>query len=260
MKKWAYITGAFLIVVVVATSSSAVAAQVKSLVGQKVTGEYTVVVNKKVLSDKGAIIDSEANVPVRAIAKSLGANVEVSGKTIIVTSDDTTSWLSTNTDSFAAQVKSLVGQKVTGEYTVVVNGKTLQDKGSVIDNKANVPVRGISEALGADIKVEGKTITVTTDAVKDDPTTSTESKDSANKYVGQPKESLENNRNSLINKILEPSKKEREKLLREIEVLKSAGAKESLQATEDQLKRYDEDIAKYDAELQQVEAALALLD
>ncbi|MCY9760933.1 copper amine oxidase N-terminal domain-containing protein [Paenibacillus alvei] len=64
---------------------------------------------------------------------------------------------------FADQIKSLVGEKVTGEYTVVVNGKALQDKGAVINGRTNVPVRGISEALGVNMKVDGKTIRITTD-------------------------------------------------------------------------------------------------
>lgn len=66
-------------------------------------------------------------------------------------------------DSVFAQVQSMIGKKVTGEYTVIVNGKTLADKGSVIDGKANVPLRSMSEALGADIKVEDRTINITTE-------------------------------------------------------------------------------------------------
>jgi len=60
-----------------------------------------------------------------------------------------------------AQINSMIGKKVTGEYTVIVNGETLSDKGAIIDGRANVPVRALSESLGADIKVEGKTIMVT---------------------------------------------------------------------------------------------------
>lgn len=61
---------------------------------------------------------------------------------------------STSAGAFADQVKSLVGKKVTGEYTIVVDGKKLSDKGAVIDSKANVPARALSEALGANVKVE----------------------------------------------------------------------------------------------------------
>lgn len=62
-----------------------------------------------------------------------------------------------------AQINSMIGKKVTGEYTVIVNGETLSDKGAIIDGQANVPVRALSESLGADIKVEGKTIMVTSE-------------------------------------------------------------------------------------------------
>ncbi|MGV7643095.1 stalk domain-containing protein, partial [Mycobacterium kansasii] len=57
----------------------------------------------------------------------------------------------------------MIGKKVTGEYTVVVNGEKLSDKGAIIDGRANVPVRALSESLGVDIKVDGKTIMVTSE-------------------------------------------------------------------------------------------------
>lgn len=64
-------------------------------------------------------------------------------------------------EDVAAQVKSLVGQKVAGEYKVVVNGKELEQKGAIIAGTTNIPVRAVSEALGADLKVEDKTVYVT---------------------------------------------------------------------------------------------------
>lgn len=89
MKKWAYITGAFLLGVVVASSAGTVSAQVKSLIGKKVTGELSVVVNGQKLQDKGAVIDGKTNAPVRALADSLGAELKVEGNTIYISSDDT---------------------------------------------------------------------------------------------------------------------------------------------------------------------------
>lgn len=65
----------------------------------------------------------------------------------------------------SAQVKSLIGKKVTGEYSIVVNGKTLSDKGAIIDGRANVPIRSLADSIGADIKVEGKTIVVSTEEI-----------------------------------------------------------------------------------------------
>lgn len=88
-KKWIGLTTAFLVGVFVAASSEDVSAQVISMIGKKVTGEYTVVVNGKTLPDKGSIIDGRANVPVRALSESLGADIKVEGKTITVTAEET---------------------------------------------------------------------------------------------------------------------------------------------------------------------------
>lgn len=91
MKKWLYLLSGVVIGAVVATSSSAFAAQVKSLVGQKVTGEYTVVVNGKTLSDKGAVINGRTNAPVRALSDAIGGNLNVDNqkKVISITTEET---------------------------------------------------------------------------------------------------------------------------------------------------------------------------
>lgn len=59
--------------------------------------------------------------------------------------------------AFANSVKSLIGTKVTGIYTVEQDGKKLTD-GVVINGSAYVPVRAIAEATGTGLTVEGKTI------------------------------------------------------------------------------------------------------
>ena len=84
MKKWLYAAGAFIIGVTVASSSEAVAAQVKNMIGQKVTGEYTIVVNGEKLPEKGAIISGKTNAPVRAVSESLGADLKVDNTNKIV--------------------------------------------------------------------------------------------------------------------------------------------------------------------------------
>ncbi|MEK4976271.1 stalk domain-containing protein [Bacillus sp. FSL K6-6540] len=93
MKKWAYLLSGILIGALVVTSGDEVAAQVKSLVGQKVTGEYKIIVNGEVLQDKGAVIDGRTNAPVRAISESLGADLKVDNKkkTITITTEDNAS-------------------------------------------------------------------------------------------------------------------------------------------------------------------------
>lgn len=168
--------------------------------------------------------------------------------------------LATSTNVFADAVKSLIGKKVTGEYTVIVNGEKLSEKGAIIDGKANVPVRPISDALGADIKVSGKTITVTTQSEKTlEPENKTTSKD--NKYIGSSKENLEELKYSIEIRMLKPAIEEREFILKEIEILKTSGMNgepaPGLAAKERQLKEYDDIIAKDKEELRLVEEALA---
>ncbi|MGG4397248.1 stalk domain-containing protein [Paenibacillus thiaminolyticus] len=164
--------------------------------------------------------------------------------------------------AFADQVKTLVGKKVTGEYTVVVNGKELQDKGAVIDGRTNVPVRGISNALGVDMKVDGKKIVITSD--DSGSSTSSQPNPSENKYVNQPKASLLNNKKNIEEHILAPTKKGREEILSEIEILKTSGINgepsPGLADKEKQLAEYDAEIAKYTKELELINEALAALN
>ncbi|NUU73813.1 stalk domain-containing protein [Paenibacillus xylanilyticus] len=168
--------------------------------------------------------------------------------------------LSTSAGAFAETVKSMVGKKVTGEYSVIVDGKALSDKGAIIDGKANVPVRAISEALGADIKVSGKTITVTTDETESVGNNATTSTASENKYSGRSKASLEETLSILKDRMLAPNLKEREEVAAEVERLKSVGADEALiKEREAQLAGYDERIASTKADISLAEAALAEL-
>lgn len=171
--------------------------------------------------------------------------------------------VATSGSAVAAQVKSLVGQKVSGEFTVVVNNKKLSDKGPVINGRTNAPVRAITEALGADLKVEGKTLYITTDSITDE-SSANGNVSSSNKYIGQPKTSLLNNKNSLENHILAPTLKGREDILAEIKSLKELEANgvpvPVLAEKEKQLKEYEADIAKYTEELRLVNEALAALE
>ncbi|MET1173768.1 stalk domain-containing protein [Paenibacillus amylolyticus] len=173
--------------------------------------------------------------------------------------------VSTAGGAFADTVKSVVGKKVTGEYTVIVDGKKLSDKGAVIDSRANVPARALSEALGADVKVSGKTITITSDTTGSDeglsdtptpvPTSST------NKYLGGTKESLETLRISILNHTIEPATEGRENVLKEIADGKELQARgvsvTNLEAFEKQLASYDKILADANADLKLIDEALA---
>lgn len=189
--------------------------------------------------------------------------------------------LATSTGAFADAVSSMIGKKVTGEYTVIVNGTALTDKGAIIDSKANVPVRGIADALGANVAVSGKTITITQNKTEDvqsvaqgttaEPADITppakediiiidipEVKETDNEYMGRSKADLEGVRDVLINRILEPTKASKEKLLKELEAAKKVENSDAFIATiEKEIAAYDADITKYTADLAKVEAAIA---
>ncbi|OPG94090.1 copper amine oxidase [Chryseobacterium mucoviscidosis] len=173
--------------------------------------------------------------------------------------------ISTAGGAFADTVKSVVGKKVTGEYTVIVDGKKLTDKGAIIDSRANVPARALSEALGADVKVSGKTITITsTDDLQnisgseptDNPTDST----SSNKYIGGSKSSLQTLRDSILNNTIKPTEEGRQRILNQITDLKKAEADgipvSNIGVFENELASYDKIIKDANAELKLIDEAL----
>lgn len=88
MKKWTYIVGGFALGLVVALSANTAYGAVQSLVGKKVSGEMTVIVNGKQLQNKGAVIDGVTNAPVRSLTEALGVGLSVEGKTIYITTKD----------------------------------------------------------------------------------------------------------------------------------------------------------------------------
>lgn len=77
--------------------------------------------------------------------------------------------------TFADQIKSMVGQTVAGEYSVKVNGNSLPENAIVVDGKAHVPLRAVSDSLGASLKVEGKTVEITAGNTAETPTTTNSS-------------------------------------------------------------------------------------
>lgn len=169
--------------------------------------------------------------------------------------------LMTSGSALAAQVKSLVGLKVTGEYTVIVNNKELSDKGAVIDGKTNAPVRAISDAIGGKLDVDNKkkVINITTETIEDQDLNAG-NETTSNKYIGDSKASLEKQQKSLKNDILAPTIAGRDKILSEIETLKKLWDDPDLTDKNKQLKQYEDDIAKYTEELKLVEEALEKLD
>ncbi|GAA0134728.1 hypothetical protein YSY43_15680 [Paenibacillus sp. YSY-4.3] len=64
------------------------------------------------------------------------------------------------TTVLADSIKSLVGAKVTGTYTVQKTDGTKVADGAIINGSAYVPVRALADATGIPLNVEGKTITM----------------------------------------------------------------------------------------------------
>lgn len=137
MKKWIYLASAFLLGAVAASSGQAIAAQVKSMVGQKVTGEYTIVVNGEKLQDKGAVIDGRTNAPVRALSDALGADLKV---------DNTTKTVEITTDGGAQTEKdALLEKKAKLEHTISTLTKERDETQAKYDNLRIIPETGERE-------------------------------------------------------------------------------------------------------------------
>ncbi|MDH6373517.1 hypothetical protein M2444_005349 [Paenibacillus sp. PastF-3] len=182
--------------------------------------------------------------------------------------------LMASSNVFADQIKSLVGKTVAGEYTVNVNGKVLSDKAIVVDSKSHIPLRAISDSLGATIKVEGKTIEVTTNVEEAGAVTIADTiTKSSNPYLGQSKESLQESRNIFMNKIIIPSQKYKlqleEKMVinqKNLELAeKDSGTKfkeavlDSITTTKNELNTMNQDIQNAEAQVKLIDEALTLL-
>ncbi|MDK8188767.1 copper amine oxidase [Paenibacillus sp. UMB7766-LJ446] len=166
---------------------------------------------------------------------------------------------STSAGAFADTVKSMVGKKVTGEYTIVVDGKKLSDKGSVIDSRANVPARSLSDALGADVKVSGKTITITSgeeSATATETTNSSNIPNGNNSFEGKSKAYLESMKKGYTSEILPPLVAGLEKVTKEYEGIKAAGDEESTRLAKQKVDEYQKLVDDAQAELKLIDEAL----
>lgn len=162
--------------------------------------------------------------------------------------------ISTSASALAAQVQSLVGKKVAGEYVVQVDGKKLSDKAIVVDGKSHLPVRSITDALGAKIDLVEKGEIVITSGADGDSSTNNPG---ASEYAGWSKHNLENALDSLKTNLLKPNEEAKERIQSEIEQAQKDGALEHVEKKESQLKEYDARIEKYKAEIAEIEALLA---
>jgi hypothetical protein len=194
--------------------------------------------------------------------------------------------LMVSSSAFADQIKTLIGKSVAGEYTVTVDGKTLSEKAIVVDNKAHVPLRAVSDSLGARIKVEGKTIEVITASSPIIEENTVVSSDMPIAQIqAKSRDELLESKYILINKAINPSEARREVLTKQIadskvqlaEVEKTIQEAEqkgfpeyekttaqdvkswleaSLAKNEAELKTLEDNLIKYNAQLKEVEEAL----
>ncbi|WP_418026217.1 2,' 3'-cyclic nucleotide 2'-phosphodiesterase [Paenibacillus sp. JJ1722] len=172
--------------------------------------------------------------------------------------------------SFADQVKSLVGEKVAGEYAVKVNGNSLVENAIVVDGKAHVPLRAVTDSLGANLKVDGKTIQIESSNTSSSKQTNTEVKTSSGKYQGWPASKLEE-RKSELEKFVNDTEKDKENLQKSLEKYNKlreeySGNKKMLdnldsetKGTEEVLQEAETNIAKYKTELEEINKAIASL-
>lgn len=181
--------------------------------------------------------------------------------------------ITTSGSAMAEQIKSLVGQKVTSELIVIVDGKELPNKAPVINGVTNAPVRAISDAIGADLKLEGKVINITTkesfettqSATSDNTTENVVNQD--NKYSRMTKEQLEEKKNTL-EKQIENLNSGKQELLTLIESIKKKNGSTTdenvIKLGEDKIKEIQKEIETFSdprleeclAELEQVKVAL----
>lgn len=164
---------------------------------------------------------------------------------------------STSAGAFADTVKSMVGKKVSGEYTIIVDGNKLSDKGAVIDSRANVPARALSESLGADVKVSGRTIIITSeDNGSGEITALNPTNNQSNKYAGKSKSYLEAMKSEYNNKILPPIVTGLEKVTKEYEGIKAAGQDDVTALAKQKVEDYQKLVDDAQAELKLIDEAL----
>lgn len=168
----------------------------------------------------------------------------------------------TATGALAESAKSLVGQKVAGEYSVKVNGQMLSEKGAAIDGKTMVPLRAVSNALNAQIKVDNKAKVVEVQTAQAEQGTPTAPipmypVPEGNPYLGLSKTMLNDVMQSTKENRLKPLEDDRAKLVVEIAQANSDGNEARVVEKQKQLDETERLIAGVNETITQVEEALA---
>lgn len=178
--------------------------------------------------------------------------------------------IATAGSAFADQIKSMIGQTVAGEYTVKVNGNSLSENAIVVAGKAHVPLRAVTDSLGANLKVDGKTIQIESSDNFSSKQTADVIQSVSNKYQGWPVSKLEV-RKSELEKFVIDTEKDKENLQKTLEKYSKfreeyAGNKKAMdtldsktKGTEEVLQEAETNIVKYKTELEEINKAIASL-
>ncbi len=185
--------------------------------------------------------------------------------------------IATSGSAFADQIKSLVGQTVAGEYQVKVNGDALSDNAIIVDGKAHVPLRSVSNALGADIKVDGKTVEITTEQAAETPVetpTETPAEPVSNEEQTQPTDGTSSEKimiysesdKTFVENLLKDAESQKDKLQKSIDELspllnedpkKYEVRNNTIERRKGLIADLDKKIEEYKAKITEIEESLA---
>ncbi|WP_314587934.1 stalk domain-containing protein [Paenibacillus terrigena] len=157
-----------------------------------------------------------------------------------------------STSALADNIQTLVGKKVTKEYQVKINNNAISDKAIAIDGKTYLPVRKISNELGAAVTVDNDNISITTGGGKEQPSSPVEA---TSDYSNESVTSL----NSLIETTktrLQLDKEQKERVQEKIEQAKKDNFQPAIDEQSTKLKAINERIDKFNKDIQEIEAEL----
>ncbi|WP_421136146.1 stalk domain-containing protein [Staphylococcus warneri] len=164
-----------------------------------------------------------------------------------------------------------------GEYQVKVNGDALSDNAIIVDGKAHVPLRSVSNALGADIKVDGKTVEITTEQAAETPVetpTETPAEPVSNEEQTQPTDGTSSEKimiysesdKTFVENLLKDAESQKDKLQKSIDELspllnedpkKYEVRNNTIERRKGLIADLDKKIEEYKAKITEIEESLA---
>ncbi|GAV11278.1 hypothetical protein [Paenibacillus sp. NAIST15-1] len=166
------------------------------------------------------------------------------------------SLLTVSASVFADNIQTLLGKKVDKEYTVKINGKSISDKAIAVDGKAHLPVRSISDALGANVdSVNNGVISLTTK--ENETVNETQPNDNnTGAYANTSKKDLERLKTEKSTQ-LKFITDERDELIKRVEQAKKDGSTSFVEENEKIVKDNNQRIEKLQKEIADIESEIA---